>query len=326
MKKILFLPLILFFALPAYAVDKDLDNLLARIERNERDLQTLQLQVFKGEAPVEARRGSPRRNDDMPSSSQQSTLNRLEDRLSTLESALRDLTGKVEELGFKNQQQRKDFDKLRGDWEIRFQQIETQLYAAKALTNPPPAAVTPVPAETLVPPVASAPPAPVNDGAQPSTDPAKNSTVKQLGVTKETKALPKVETPASADAKSDYDKAFTLLQQAEYDKAEEALKKFLNQHPNDALAANAQYWLGETYYVRGDYAQSSVEFLKAYQQYPKAPKAADGLLKLGLSLAQLKNKNDACITLKRLLREYPKAAGNLLKRAEDEAKRLQCTP
>ncbi|MGD9649998.1 MAG: tol-pal system protein YbgF, partial [Dongiaceae bacterium] len=146
------------------------------------------------------------------------------------------------------------------------------------------------------------------------------------GVTKETKALPKVETPASADAKSDYDKAFTLLQQAEYDKAEEALKKFLNQHPNDALAANAQYWLGETYYVRGDYAQSSVEFLKAYQQYPKAPKAADGLLKLGLSLAQLKNKNDACITLKRLLREYPKAAGNLLKRAEDEAKRLQCTP
>ena len=92
------------------------------------------------------------------------------------------------------------------------------------------------------------------------------------------------ELPAGS-ASAQYNAAFGLLKQADYPAAEEALKTFIAQHPKDPLAGSAQYWLGETYYARGRYAEAASAFAEGYKNYPKGTKAADDLLKLGMSLA-----------------------------------------
>ena len=121
-----------------------------------------------------------------------------------------------------------------------------------------------------------------------------------------------------------YDEAFGLLRKADYDQAERALGKFVSQHRDSPLAGNAQYWLGETYYVRGKYAEAAVAFAEGFQKYPKNPKAADNLLKLGMSLASLKQKDDACKTFGQLATQFPTAAASLKRRADEERGKLRC--
>ena len=116
-----------------------------------------------------------------------------------------------------------------------------------------------------------------------------------------------------------------LLSQANYSDAEVALSAFVEQNPSDPLAGNAKYWLGETYYVRGDYQQAAVTFAEAYQEYPDNTKAPDNLLKLGLALGALGNKSDACGTLSELLKRYQNAAVTLIQRAKQEQTRLGCS-
>ena len=121
-----------------------------------------------------------------------------------------------------------------------------------------------------------------------------------------------------------YQYAFGLLSQANYGEAELALRGFVDQNPNDPLAGNAKYWLGETYYVRQDYQQAAVTFAEAYQEYPDSGKAPDNLLKLGMSLSALGSQNDACGTFAELLKRYPQAAATVLQRAKQERQRLSC--
>ena len=121
-----------------------------------------------------------------------------------------------------------------------------------------------------------------------------------------------------------YQQAFGLLSQANYGEAELALRSFVQMNPQDPLAGNAKYWLGETYYVRQDYQQAAVTFAEAYQEYPNSGKAPDNLLKLGMSLSALGSKPDACGTFAELLKRYPKAAATVIQRAKRERQRLAC--
>ena len=95
--------------------------------------------------------------------------------------------------------------------------------------------------------------------------------------------------------------------QKDYAGAEIAFSQLVNAYPNDALAANAQYWLGESYYVRGQYKNAADAFLKGYKKYKSGDKAPDTLLKLGMALAELGQKDAACSTLDELKTKYPKA-------------------
>ena len=129
---------------------------------------------------------------------------------------------------------------------------------------------------------------------------------------------------AAAVAQQQYEHAFKLLSQTDYQGAERALTAFLDEHPSDPLAGNAKYWLGETYYVRGQYAEAAVAFAEGYQSYPDSVKAPDNLLKLGKSLAALEQTADACGTFAELLKRYGNAAPTVLKQAKSEQKRLSC--
>ena len=121
-----------------------------------------------------------------------------------------------------------------------------------------------------------------------------------------------------------YQYAFGLLQQANYDEAEKALRAFVAQHPTDFLAGNAQYWLGETYYVRGRYDDAALTFAEGYQKYPDNSKAPDDLLKLGMSLGQTGKKSEACVAFAELGKKFPGAPDNVLARVKDEKHRYGC--
>ena len=126
------------------------------------------------------------------------------------------------------------------------------------------------------------------------------------------------------NAEEQYRHAFGLLSQANYGEAELALRAFVQANPDDPLAGNAQYWLGETYYVRQDFQQAAITFAEAYQRYPDNSKAPDNLLKLGMSLSALGSNSDACGTFAELLKRYPNAAVTIKQRANQERERLGC--
>ena len=124
--------------------------------------------------------------------------------------------------------------------------------------------------------------------------------------------------------KEQYEFAFEFLKRQDYPKAEVTLRDFLKKHPKDPLAGNAQYWLGETYYVRGDFQQAAVEFMAGYQNYPKTNKGPDNLLKLGMSMAKLNQTQGACTALGRISKDYSDAPDTVVKSAKAERTRLKC--
>src|SRR5260221_11090933 len=113
----------------------------------------------------------------------------------------------------------------------------------------------------------------------------------------------------AAQDQSNY--AFGLLRQADYPGAEEALRSFVQRYPNDPLAGNAEYWLGETYYVRKDYNNAAATFAEGYRKYPQSGKAADNLLKLGMSLGNVGQKKEACLTFRQVGHCFPQPSGYL---------------
>jgi len=121
-----------------------------------------------------------------------------------------------------------------------------------------------------------------------------------------------------------YDEAYKYLMVQNYGAAEAAFKTFISQHPNDGLAGNAQYWLGESYYVRGQYRDAAGAFLKGYKVYAKNQKAPDSLLKLAMSLKRLGQKESACSTFGELGSRFPRAPEHIKERARSERRRSGC--
>ena len=122
-----------------------------------------------------------------------------------------------------------------------------------------------------------------------------------------------------------YEYATNLLQKGQYPEAEVALKTFVKNHPSDPLAGNAQYWLGETFYVRSDFKNAAVAFAEGYQKYPNSQKAPDNLLKLGMALGQSGQKENACVALKQLDKKFPDASSAIKDRTSRAKQRFGCS-
>ncbi len=114
------------------------------------------------------------------------------------------------------------------------------------------------------------------------------------------------------------------MKQADYPGAEAAFKAFVEQHPTDPMAGNAQYWLGETYYTRNRFLEAASAFAEGYKHYPKSAKAADDLLKLGMALGRANQKQNACLALAQLDRDFPNPGASIKEHAGAEKKRLGC--
>lgn len=286
---------ILTMAAPSFAQSNDVMN---RIKRLENEIDTLNRAVYKGEKPPVIPEGAG------------PNAGAFEPRIAQMESDLRTLTGKVEQQSYDIQQLQQQVEALTQDTRMRLDAIEAQLRAggvpagmpapmADTNTIPPPG-MTPS-QEAGLPSVLQ--PDPATQGA------AANVTGNETGVT---------------DAASLYEQGFGQIKSQDYEGAEKSFIAFMKEYPTHALAPNALYWLGETYYVRKNYDKASRAFAEAYQKYPDGPKGADNLLKLGMSLAGKGEKENACIALGQLKKEYPKGPQPVLQRGDQEMATLGC--
>jgi tol-pal system protein YbgF len=130
--------------------------------------------------------------------------------------------------------------------------------------------------------------------------------------------------PPSDIPKDYYDLAYGYVLRKDYAYAEDAFQTFLKKYPNDKLVPDAQYWLGESLFQRQKYDAAAEAFLAVSTKHASYPKAADSLLRLGQSLAALKQKEMACATLAEVGRKYPRASASVRQGVEREQKRVHC--
>ncbi len=130
--------------------------------------------------------------------------------------------------------------------------------------------------------------------------------------------------PDNSDAQSLYKDAYSHMLRRDYASAQSAFGALIKNHPQSRMAGNAQYWLGETYYVRGKYRPAADAFLKAYRNYSNGIKAPDSLMKLAFSLSRLGQKGAACKTFAELDLKYPNAPNHVKQRAGMERRRTGC--
>jgi len=329
--------LILASPAPALAQSSDLQPLVDRLDRLERDVKNLNLKIFRGQTPT----GAPAGNQGGAAAGSEETAHvyaRLDTRLSALEDDLRSTTGRVEDLTYQIKQLKQRLDKLVGDVDYRLSALERRGTSETASARPgvPPATAAPNP-----PAVETVPPG--SEGPSFAKPPGVLGTLTKEDLEKYgakepplQPAAPVAPTPAPAAKPAEskilpegtpqdqYAYAFGLLRQANYDQAEVALQEFLKRHGDDPLAGNARYWLGETYYVRGAYVQAAEVFLKGYQANPKGSKAPDTLLKLGMSLANLDKKREACAAFDKLGGDFPDASVSIKKTLARERQRSGC--
>lgn len=133
--------------------------------------------------------------------------------------------------------------------------------------------------------------------------------------------LPEVQTKSAEEV---YQAGLEAINAGNHDEAAAKFTAFLTKFPDHKLAPNAQYWLGESYYGKKDYAKAAVAFAKGYEKYKDGNKGADNILKLGLSMQMLGKNEEACTAFVNLPKEFPKAADNLKERAQKAAEELKC--
>jgi tol-pal system protein YbgF len=130
--------------------------------------------------------------------------------------------------------------------------------------------------------------------------------------------------PPSATPKDEFDLGIGYMQRRDYALAEETMRNFAQKYPSDPLTADAQYWLGESFFQRQLYRDAAESFLAVTTKFDKSVKAPDALLRLGQSLAALKEKEAACAALGEVTRKYPHASAGVKQTVDREQKRVKC--
>lgn len=317
--------------------DANVGKLVEKVERLQRELSTLQRAVYAGEDPPEpaeaeeaAAAGEERESSAGGMSS--AAAAQLQSRISGLTQELQRLTGRIEETGFKLRKLSDRVDRLAKDVDFRLSRLEERVGGGGDSA---------VGGEVQQPAVAAAGSGGDAAGSRAAADGGEGRSTgdgesRTLGsVSQRTVDDLKAEQAASAEqnasdvlpdasAGEQYQHAFGLLQQADYERAESALQAFVKANPEHDLAGNAKYWLAETHYVRGNYKKAAATFAEGYKQYPEGGKAPDNLLKLGMSLAALERTEDACGIYRELMKQYPDAPANIRQRAKREQQKLDC--
>lgn len=208
----------------------------------------------------------------------------VDDRLNQLQQSLTMMTGQIEQLQHRNAQLQQQLEKMQTDYEYRIEQLEKGGGGGAGRPAPRPGAQAAAPAPS----------------AAPSAG-AGGGSADQL-----------------------YDEAFKKLQEGDYAGAERGFRTFVQRNPQNKLAGNAQYWLGETYYARRDYQSAMTAFAEGYKAYKTSPKGPDNLLKLGITMAALNRKSDACAVFARFTQDYPRATDLQKRRIDQERQKNGC--
>ena len=286
------------------------ENNLEILEKLKQDIKTLEKAVYSQSSE------NITSNSSVLSSNDEDVLTRHLLKLSEIEQQFQQLTNKFEEINFKIDKLSSRLSKVQADNQLRFQELEVgnvnNVVTSKPDKNLPGSsqpqdlgAITYKDTET-------------QDLVQKTQSIETTSSVVTENFVTEEKILPKT------DPKDQYNFATNLLKQGDYTTAERALREFVMDNPEHNLAGNAQYWYAETFRIRQLYTDAASAYLEGYQKYPKSEKAAINLLKLGVSLVQIGEKDQGCLMIKGVKKEYPKAKQSVLQKAKYEEKKFDC--
>ena len=320
-RKVIFF-LIVFLLTTINHLFADTTDIKEVLEIIQKDLRTLERAVYSENFSLSEQSNDKTSNIDQNS---EEVLTRHLLKLSEIEKQFQELTNKFEEINFKIDKLSSRISKVQADNQLRFQQLEQGTIRSSdedqqlsSLSNENEEKILPGSSQ------------PQDLGSISYKDTKTNlenqitQSIESTGtvVTETFQAEEKILPDVSADKQ--YEFATSLLKVGDYNTAERAFREFVNTHPKNKLAGNAQYWYAETFRIRQLYTDAASAYLEGYQKYPKSEKAPINLLKLGVSLVQIGEKDQGCLMITGVQKQYPKANQSVLQKAEYEGKKFEC--
>jgi len=281
------------------------------IEKLKKDIKTLEKAVYSqsNESNFSTSKTLTSNDEDV--------LTRHLLKLSEIEQQFQELTNKFEEINFKIDRLSTRLSKVQADNQLRFQELEigaeTNKVTSKKKKKTLPGSSEPQDLGAI-----SYKDTETKELVQKTQSVETTGTIVTETFVSEEKILPK------GSPKEQYNFATSLLKQGDYSTAERVLREFVIENPEDKMAGNAQYWYAETFRIRQLYTDAASAYLEGYQKYPKSEKAAINLLKLGVSLVQIGEKDQGCLMIVGVKKEYPKAKQSVLQKAQYEEKKFDC--
>jgi tol-pal system protein YbgF len=319
MLKLLFL-LSLGLVSSSYA---DNHNIYETLKNIKNDLKTLERAVYSGS--IEVNKSASENLDVELDTNSEDVLTRHLLKLSEVENQFRELTNKFEEINFKLDKLSNRLSKVQADNQIRFQDIEsvissgeiTEKLSSKSKTNSNEA----LPGSSQ----------PQDLGSISYKDTETSETSQQIqsidttgSVVTETFQAEEKILPQDLTPKKQYELATSFLKVGDYSMAERAFREFILSNSEHELAGSAQYWYAETFRIRQLYTDAATAYLEGYQKYPKGNKAPINLLKLGVSMVQIGEKDQGCKMINGVEKQYPKANQSVIQKAKYESKKFEC--
>ena len=320
--KLIFVSFFLIFLFPNSKIFAENNNdLTETIQAIQKDIKTLEKAVYSEDQNSLSGNISDKNSEDV--------LTRHLLKLSEIENQFQELTNKFEEINFKLDKLSNRLSKVQSDNQLRFQNLENKTpikIENNQKNNSEIVSLTDEKEKVL--PGSSEPQdlgsisykdTETNLITQQTQSVDTTSTVVTEEFSSEEKILP-IESP-----EKQYEFATSFLKVGDYNMAERAFKEFVDSNPNHNLAGNAQYWYAETFRIRQLYTDAASAYLEGYQKYPKSTKGPINLLRLGVSLVQIGEKDQGCLMITGVQKQYPKAKQSVLQKAKYEEKKFECT-
>ena len=318
-KKIIQIKITLLFIFFTNFSFADNHNLKETLELIQKDLKTLEKAVYSRSTEIQ-----DSTNQKIFDGNSEDVLTRHLLKLSEIESQFQELTNKFEEINFKLDKLSNRLSKVQADNQLRFQDIENVLSSIgtdKKITLKSKKQLE----ESL--PGSSQP---QDLGAISYKDTESGETTQKIEsietaatiITEEFQTEEKI--LPDEEPEKQYDFATSFLKVGDYSTAERAFREFVKTNSEHKLAGNAQYWYAETFRIRQLYNDAASAYLEGYTKYPKGEKAPINLLKLGVSMVQIGEKEQGCQMIEGVEKQYPKANQSVLQKAKYESKKFEC--
>ena len=315
-----FVSFINFFSISFSFADNH--NFYKIIEQLQEDIKTLEKAVYSGS--VQSNNNEIDNFNINSSDNSEDVLTRHLLKLSEIENQFQQLTNKFEEINFKLDKLSNRMSKVQADNQIRFQDLENVISTGEEINK-----ITKKTNENKEEDLPGSS-QPQDLGSVSYKDSATNETSQQTQsidttasiVTESFQAEEKILPNGSPDKQ--YKFATSFLKVGDYSTAERAFREFVNTNPEHTLAGNAQYWYAETFRIRQLYTDAASAYLEGYQKYPKGEKAPINLLKLGVSMVQIGEKDQGCKMINGVEKQYPKANQSVIQKAKYESQKFEC--
>ena len=316
-KKFLFINLLLIFSfLVIFTTKADNHNVYEILDLIQKDLKTLEKAVYS-----QSSNSSESFTDNINlDTNSEDVLTRHLLKLSEIENQFQALTNKFEEINFKLDKLSNRLSKVQADNQIRFQELENISLqdGSKKLTKKSKEELLPGSSQPQDLGSISYKDTSTEDKSQKIDSIETTASIVTETFQSEEKILPK------ATAEKQYAFATSFLKNGDYPTAERAFREFVLTNPEHDLAGNAQYWYAETFRIRQLYTDAASAYLEGYQKYPKGEKAPINLLKLGVSMVQIGEKDQGCKMINGVEKQYPEANQSVIQKAKYESQKFEC--